>query len=87
MARVLFPEHGRYTKKKVRGYLHPRGYTVHLVYPDNIENPFLGGGFIEDSIGKFREETGISVSWTPVGSFSGLKDDSSSLIGWEEVIV
>lgn len=87
MVRVLFSEHGRYTKKGVKGLLHPKGYTVHLIYPDKYDNPFLGCGLIEDSIDRFIDETGITVSWTPVGPRHGLSDDSSWYEGYEEVLV
>jgi hypothetical protein len=87
MPKLLFPEHGRYTRKKVKGYYNSAERRVHLVYPDTIKNPFLGGGLIEDSVERFNEETGLYVSWTPVGSYYGFKDDSSELKGFVEVVV
>ena len=85
--RILFPEHGRYTRKNVRGFYNAKENWVHLIYPDSVENPFLGGGLLADSVDKFYKETGIAVSWTPVGSKHHLVDDSNELVGVEEVLV
>lgn len=87
MPKLLFPEHGRYTRKNVKGYYNSKEGWVHLIYPDSIENPFLGGGLIEDSIERFNKETGLYVSWTPVGSYYGFSDNSSELKDVVEVIV
>lgn len=87
MVRKLFPNHKRYTKKGVTAFYHPVYKWVHLIYPDTIDNPFLGGGLIEDSIDKFKQETGLRVSNTPVGSLYGLKDDRHELVGVEEVLL
>lgn len=87
MVRLLFPEHGRYTKKGVLGFYNEKENWVHLIYPDKMDNPFLGGGLLDGSIDKFTKETGISVSFTPVGSRYGLSDDRSTLGYYEEVLV
>lgn len=42
---------------------------------------------MDDSIDRFREETGLAVSSTPVGSRYGLDDDRDELVGVEEVIL
>jgi hypothetical protein len=55
MVRRLFPNHKRYTKKGVTAFYHPVYKWVHLIYPDTIDNPFLGGSLIEDSIDKFKQ--------------------------------
>ena len=85
--RKLFPNRRRYTRKEVVAFYNEKENWVHLIYPDSIDNAFLGGGLMEDSIDKFREETGISVSSTPVGSRYGLVDDRDELVGVEEVIL
>lgn len=85
--RILFPEHGRYTKKSVEGFYNDKEKWVHLIYPDKLDNPFLGGGLMADSIDKFYKETGLHVSWTPVGNKHHLKDDRDELIGVEKVLV
>lgn len=87
MPKLLFPEHGRYTRKNVKGYYNSNEGWVHLIYPDKLDNPFLGGGLIEDSIERFHQDTGLYVSWTPVGSRYGLSDNSEDLIGVVEVLV
>lgn len=87
MARKLFPNRRRYTRKEVVAFYNEKEKWVHLIYPDSIDNAFLGGGLMEESIDKFREETGISVSSTPVGSRYGLVDDRDELVDVEEVIL
>lgn len=87
MVRKLFPNRRRYTRKEVTAFYNKKENWVHLIYPDFIDNAFLGGGLMEESIDKFREETGISVSSTPVGSRYGLVDDRDELVGVEEVIL
>lgn len=52
-----------------------------------MDNPFLGGGLMDDSIDRFRDETGIAVSSTPVGSRYGLVDDRDKLVDVEEVVL
>lgn len=87
MVRKLFPDRKRYTRKEVVAFYNEKEQWVHLIYPDYIDNAFIWGGLMEDSIDKFRRETGISVSSTPVGSKYGLSDDRDELVGVEEVIV
>lgn len=87
MARKLFPNRRRYTRKEVVAFYNEKESWVHLIYPDYMDNPFLGGGLMDDSIDKFRKETGIAVSSTPVGSRYGLVDDRDRLIDVEEVIL
>ena len=84
--RVLFPEHGRYTKKGVRGFYSSKEREVHLVYPAKIGNPFNGGGLIEDSIEHFTDITGLDVTWTPVND-KFILNDSKEFSSWEEVLV
>ena len=52
-----------------------------------MDNPFLGGGLLDDSVDRFTKETGINVSFTPVGSRYGLSDDRETLGYYEEVLV
>lgn len=87
VVRKLFPNRKRYTRKEVVAFYNAEEKWVHLIYPDYIDNAFLGGGLMEDSIDKFREETGLSVSSTPVGSKYGLSDDRYELVGVEEVVI
>lgn len=87
MARKLFPNRKRYTRKEVVAFYNEKENWVHLIYPDSLDNPFLGGGLMDDSIDKFREETGIAVSSTPVGSRYGFVDDRARLVDVEEVIL
>ena len=39
--KLLFPEHGRYTKKGVLGFYNEKENWVHLIYPDKMDNPFF----------------------------------------------
>lgn len=88
MPRKLFPNRKRYTRKEVEAFYNEKEQWVHLIYPDYIDNPFLGHKCLtEDSIDGFREETGLAVSSTPVGSRYGLDDDRDELVGVEEVIL
>lgn len=88
MPRKLFSNRRRYTRKEVVAFYNEKERWVHLIYPDYIDNPFLGHKcLMEESIDKFKEETGISVSSTPVGSRYGLVDDRDELVGVEEVIL
>ena len=87
MVRKLFPDRKRYTRKEVTAFYNAEEKWVHLIYPDSIDNAFLSGGLMEDSIDRFRQETGLSVSSTPVGSKYGLSDDREELVGVEEVIL
>ena len=87
MVRKLFPNRRRYTRKGVVAFYNEKRNWVHLIYPDTMDNPFLGGGLMDDSIDKFREETGIAVSSTPVGSRYGLVDDRDKLVDVEEVVL
>lgn len=88
MVRKLFPNRKRYTRKGVVAFYNDKEKWVHLIYPDYMDNPFLGHKcLMDDSIDKFREETGIAVSSTPVGSRYGLVDDRHELVGVEEVIL
>ena len=82
MARKLFPNRKRYTRKEVVAFYNEKENWVH-----SLDNPFLGGGLMDDSIDKFREETGIAVSSTPVGSRYGFVDDRARLVDVEEVIL
>ena len=87
MVRKLFPNRKRYTRKGVEAFYNKKRQRVHLIYPDNMDNPFLGGGLMDDSIDKFTKETGLAVSSTPVGSRYGLVDDRDRLVDVEEVIL
>lgn len=87
MIRRLFPDRKRYTRKEVVAFYNAEEKWVHLIYPDHIDNAFLSEGLMEDLIDKFREETGLAVSSTPVGSRYGLSDDRTELVGVEEVIL
>lgn len=88
MPRKLFPNRRRYTRKEVTAFYNEKEIWVHLIYPDYIDNLFLGHKcLMADSIDRFREETGIAVSSTPVGSRYGLVDDRDELVGVEEVIL
>lgn len=87
MARKLFPNRKRYTRKGVEAFYNEKRQRVHLIYPDSLDNPFLGGGLMDDSIDKFTKETGIMVSSTPVGSRYGFSDDRDKLVDVEEVIL
>lgn len=88
MVRKLFPNRKRYTRKEVTAFYNEKESWVHLIYPDYIDNPFLGHKcLMDDSIDRFREETGLAVSSTPVGSRYGLVDDRNRLVDVEEVIL
>ena len=87
MVRKLFPERKRYTRKEVKAFYNAEERWVHLIYPDYIDNAFLSEGLMADSIDKFRRETGLSVSSTPVSSKYGFTDDRDELVGVEEVIL
>lgn len=40
MARKLFPNRKRYTRKEVTAFYNEEEKWVHLIYPDYIDNPF-----------------------------------------------